>query len=332
MPTTTASNTARRAAPPPTTRPSAIPRRFLAGRTVDTWRSHLLTTFSGDSDGRPRWVDRIAEGDDRGFFGPGSASWAVHGGIPTLVAGIRALLMQTLHPGAMAGVHDWSRYREDPLGRLSGTIQWLVTVTFADTAVARSESSRVGRFHDRVVGDYVDARGATRPYAAGDPELLAWVHAVFTDSFLACHTLWGGPIPGGADAYVSEWATAGELVGVQRPPRSQAELRAQLDGFRDAGTLKSDERVAEAVRFIRNPPLRRSMLPAYRVLFAGAVASIPREYRDLLGLRRSRLPAVSVTRFVLRFVGFVLGTESTSEAAARSRLARLEAAGHAPDA
>jgi uncharacterized protein (DUF2236 family) len=293
-------------------------------RFVDSWRSHLLTTFSGDSDGRPAWVDRIAEGDDAGFFGPGSASWAVHGGIPTLVAGIRALLLQTLHPGAMAGVHDWSRYREDPLGRLSGTIQWLVTVTFADTTVAVSESGRVGRFHSRVAGTYVDARGEERPYSAGDPELLSWVHDVFTESFLACHTLWGGEIPGGPDAYVREWAKAGELVGVSAPPRSLAELHDQLRAF--GPELKSDERVAEAVSFIRHPPLRRSMLPAYRVLFAGAVASIPREYRDMLGLRRSRLPVVWATGVVLAGVRLVLGSSSTSEDAARARLARLAAA------
>jgi len=295
-------------------------------RLVDSWRSHLLTTFSGNSDGKPRWVDAIADGDDAGFFGPGSASWAVHGGIPTLVAGIRALLMQTLHPGAMAGVHDWSRYREDPLGRLSGTIQWLVTVTFADTALAERESARVGRFHDRVVGSYTDARGRTREYAAGDPELLAWVHVVFTESFLSCHQLWGGAIPGGADDYVREWATAGELVGVDDPPRSERQLRERMRGFADAGTLKSDERVAEAVRFIRRPPLRRSMMPAYRVLFAGAVASIPAEYRELLGLRRSRLPVVWATGLVLAFVGAVLGTTSTSEDAARARIARLDSA------
>lgn len=293
-------------------------------RLVDSWRSHLLTTFSGDGDGRPAWVGRIAEGDDVGFFGPGSASWAVHGGIPTLVAGIRALLVQTLHPGAMAGVHDWSRYREDPLGRLSGTIQWLVTVTFADTTVAVAESGRVGRFHSRVVGTYTDAHGEERPYSAGDPTLLLWVHDVFTESFLACHEIWGGTIPGGADAYVREWAKAGELVGVVAPPRSAVELREQLDGF--GPDLKSDERVAEAVRFIRHPPLRRSMLPVYRVLFAGAVASIPREYRERLGLRRSRLPVVWATGLVLGGVRLVLGSSSTAEDAARTRIARLAAA------
>ena len=296
------------------------------GRISDSWRSHLLTTFSGDSSGRPGWVDRMELGDDEGFFGPDSASWAVHGGIATLVAGIRALLMQTLHPGAMAGVHDWSRYREDPLGRLSGTIQWLVTVTFADTEQARLESSRVGKYHDRVAGTYTDAQGMTRQYAAGDQELLAWVHAVFTDAFLGCHELWGPPIPGGADQYVREWATAGELVGVEQPPRSRAELRAQIKGF--LPVLKSDERVAEAVKFIRNPPLRRSMMPAYRVLFAGAVASLPREHRELLGLRRSRLPVIWATGIVLRAVAAVLGRSSTSEDAARTRIARLERERH----
>lgn len=293
---------------------------------ANSWRSHLLTTFSGNAEGRPHWVGPIEEGDDAGYFGRGSAAWAVHGGMATMVAGIRALLMQTLHPGAMAGVHDWSRYKEDPLGRLSGTIQWLVTVTFGDTALAEDESSRVGRFHDRVTGTYRDAQGIERPYAAGDPDLLAWVHIVFSDAFLQSHTLWGGPIPGGADGYVGEWAKAGELVGVRNPPRSRLELQRQLDAFRDAGTLKSDERVAEAVRFIRNPPLRPAMMPFYRVMFAGAVASIPREYRDLLGVRRSMLPVVWGTGAVLGLVRFLLGRSSTSEDAARARIARLASA------
>lgn len=295
-------------------------------RLTDAWRSRLLTTFSGNDSGKPAWVERMALGDDEGYFGPGSAAWAVHGGIATLVAGIRALLMQTLHPGAMAGVHDWSRYKEDPLGRLSGTIQWLVTVTFADTEQAKAESNRVGRYHDRVVGQYRDARGHPREYTAGDPELLSWVHLVFTDAFLGCHQIWGGPIPGGADQYVREWSVAGHLVGVRDAPRSLPELQAQLMRF--GPDLKRDERVAEAVRFIRNPPLARSMLPAYRILFAGAVASLPVGYRRMLGLRRSPLPVITATRIVLKTVELVLGRSSTSEDAARSRIARIRAERH----
>jgi hypothetical protein len=85
----------------------------------------------------------------------------------------------------------------------------------------------------------------------------------------------------------------------------------------------SDDRVAEAVRFIKNPPLRREMLPAYRVLFAGAVASLPVEYRRMLGLKRSPLPVITATRVVLRTVQRVLGKSSTSQDAARERIARL---------
>lgn len=295
------------------------------GQLRETWRSRLLTTLSGNAKGRPHWVAKIEDGEDIGYFGPGSAAWAVHGGMPTMVAGIRALLMQTLHPGAMAGVHDHSRYREDPLGRLSGTIQWLITVTFADTTVAQTESTRVGRFHDRVVGTYLDAQGNSQPYAAGDPELLSWVHVVFTDAFLRCHETWGDAIPGGADQYVREWAKAGELVGVVEPPRSEGELRGKLEAFRDAGIMKSDERVAEAVRFIRNPPLSRAMMPAYRVMFAGAVSTIPEEYRRMLGLRAPRWPAVWATGVVLRLVRVLLGESSSSEDAARLRIARIDA-------
>jgi uncharacterized protein (DUF2236 family) len=291
------------------------------GTLVNVWRSRMLSAFTGDSAGRSDWVLRIEEGVDAGWFGPGSAAWAVHGGMATLPSGIRALLMQTLHPGAMAGVHDWSRYKEDPLGRLSGTIQWLISVTFSDRAMAEAESTRVGRFHDRVRGTYVDARGVERPYSADDPELLSWVHVVFTDAFLGSELTWGGPIPGGPDRYVREWAKAGELVGVADPPRSQAELQAQLSAF--GPVLKGDDRVADAVHFIRSPGLPRAMMPYYRVLFAGAVASIPVEYRRMLGLRRAWWPAITATRIVLRLVAAVLGSGSSSEDAARRRLARL---------
>ena len=69
-------------------------------------------------------------------------------------------------------MHDWSRYREDPLGRLSGTIRWIIVATFASSASARAESARVGKFHERVRGTYLAADGTSVPYSAGDPELL----------------------------------------------------------------------------------------------------------------------------------------------------------------
>jgi uncharacterized protein (DUF2236 family) len=293
-------------------------------------RRKLLNALTGGPEGRADWIAEIGDGDDEGFFGPESAAWEVHAAMPTLVAGIRALLMQTLHPGAMAGVHDWSRYKSDPLGRLTGTIRWIVATTFGSTEMARRESARVSRFHDRVNGAYPAAAdstaGADVSYSAHDPELLRWVHLAFTEAFLGCHETWGGPIPGGADGYVREWAQAGELVGARDLPTTRAELRAQLDDFRTRGILRRDERVDEAVRFIRTPPLSGTG-PAYSILFAGAVASIPVEYRRLLGLRRAWWPAVTATRVVLWVAGRALaGSESPSaRQLATARVARLRA-------
>ncbi len=301
-------------------------------RLADRLRANLLTTLTGEPDGRPYWVDKIEAGSDQGFFAPDSATWTVHGGIPTMVAGIRALLMQTLHPGAMAGVHDHSRFREDALGRLAGTVQWLTIVTFGDTHLAREETARVARFHERVRGTYPDKTGVQRPYAANDPELLSWVHIVFADAFLGCHELWGKPIPGGPDAYVREWAIAAELLGIPDPPRSEAELQAQLHAFNQAGVLHHDERVEAAVSFIRNPPLKRSMMPAYRIMFAAAVKSIPSEYRRVLGLKATRLPAIWATGVLLGSLRMLLGGTAPAEEAARARLRRIASAHPMPSA
>ena len=128
-------------------------------RVLGPVRSRLVETLSGRSDRIPSWVLRLEDGEDEGFFAAGSAPWVVHGGMPTLVAGVRALLLQALHPGALAGVRENSRYREDPLGRLAGTIQWIHTVTFGSRGQAIAGSEMVKSLHRSVVGTYVDGRG-----------------------------------------------------------------------------------------------------------------------------------------------------------------------------
>lgn len=291
-------------------------------RPFERLRKSLFTILTGQEEGVPEWVEHLATGDDVGYFGPGSAVWAVHGGMPVLVAGMRALLLQTLHPGAMAGVHDHSRYREDPLGRLSGTVRWVLTTTFGDRLQAEQACAFVGKLHVKVQGEYESTSGPAH-YSANDPTLLSWVHVAFADSFLRCHEAWAGSIPGGADAYVDEWARAGELMGVANPPHSEGSLRAQLADF--GPSLRSDQRVLEAVQFIRKPPFRSSTGLGYRVLFAGAISTMPREYRRMLGVRRPWWPALTVTRFVLWFVGNLLGRPSKSEIYARRRLATLAA-------
>ena len=290
-----------------------------------SWRDYILKMFSGDTNGVPDWVVAMEDGDDAGYFGSGSAVWEVHGGLPVLIAGMRALLMQTLHPGAMAGVHDWSRYKEDPLGRLSGTVRWVLTTSFGTREQAEQASAFVGRLHTRVTGTYRNAKGEEIAYSAADPELLRWVHVVFAEAFLTCHQQWAGKIPGGADEYVAEWAAAGDLMGVENPPRSEKELRDQLAAF--GPVLVGDERVAEAVHFIRHPPLRRSIMPGYRIIFAGAVASLEPQYRRMLGVRRVWWPAITLTGVLLRILGRLLGRPSESEIYSRRRLAKIAARG-----
>jgi uncharacterized protein (DUF2236 family) len=292
------------------------------------WQDELKRAFTGSSDAPPGWVPRLAEGDDAGYHLPGSAVWAVHGSMPTIVAGIRTLLMQALHPAALAGVHEHSRFYEDPLGRLARTIRWIFTVTYGSTAAAQEASARLHRLHEPVQGSYSDGHGMQRPYSANDPELARWVHIAFLDAFLAAHKIWGGPIPGGPDAYVREWAQAGRLMGVEDPPLTEAEMRRQLDRWYDNGELRADSRVEETVAFIRNPPLHPLLRPGYRVMFAGAVYSMEPKYRDMLGLRTPRLgpfplPVKLATKVTLGVVHLALGRRSPSELAARQRLRRL---------
>jgi uncharacterized protein (DUF2236 family) len=295
----------------------------------ESYRRAILTMLSGDPQGEPDWVKKISEGSDEGYFGQHSAVWHVNGGIPVIVAGVRALLMQTLHPGAMAGVHEHSRYSEDPLGRLAGTVRWVVTTTFVSTESVSSETNRVSRLHDRVTGEYEPGAQAQAPirYSAKDQDLVAWVHVVFTDAFLAAHRQWGDTIPSitegetGEDRYVREWAQAGRLMGLDQPPTNTQELNAVLNNFRPA--LRVDDRVKKALVFLTKPPLPPMARLPYKILVGGAIATIPREYREMLGLARPWWPAVTLTRLVLILTGIVLGSESTSRKRAMDRIARL---------
>jgi uncharacterized protein (DUF2236 family) len=229
----------------------------------------------------------------------------------------------------MAGVHDHSRYADDPLGRLAGTVRWVVTTTFGSTQTVGQETSRVARLHDRVKGTYPPAkeeREATR-YSAKDQDLVAWIHIVFTDAFLAANRQWGDAIPitapgeSGEDSYVREWATAGELMGLEAPPRSRAELQSALEAFQPV--LRADDRVTEALRFLRKPPLPGPARIPYAIMVGGAIATMEPRYRDMLGLKRPWWPAITLTGLVLWLTGVVLGTESTSRRRAKERLHRL---------
>src|ERR1700685_673832 len=117
-------------------------------------------------------------GDD-GFFGPDSVTWRISGDRAGPVAGLRSLLMQSLHPLAMAGVDQHSDWRQDPIGRLAATSGYVTTISFGARATGERAAARVRRIHDHVRGvDTVTGR----PYQAGDPALLLWVHVALVES------------------------------------------------------------------------------------------------------------------------------------------------------
>ncbi|NUP74091.1 MAG: DUF2236 domain-containing protein, partial [Sinomonas sp.] len=203
------------------------------------------------------------------------------------------------------------------------------TVTFGDTAAARRACEHVRRRHAPVVGRYIDGHGVEREYSANDPELLEWVHIAFTDAFLGAYEYVHGRLPdGGADTYVREWAVAGELMGVQNPPRSVAALRERLAAYDDGARLAHSPALDEVVGFLRQLPLDPLLVPGYQTLFAAAVDSMTDRHIELLGLdkaslRHGVLPARPAAQVTLAVVRLALRGTGPSERAARRRLSRL---------
>src|SRR5258708_2497511 len=118
---------------------------------------------------------------DDGLFGPRSLVWRVHQDRSFSVAGLRSLMMQALHPLAMAGVAQHSNWRRDPLGRLAATTGYLLTVTYGERASAHEVAARVRAVHRHVRGTDPETG---LPYAAEDPDLLLWIHAALIESIM----------------------------------------------------------------------------------------------------------------------------------------------------
>jgi uncharacterized protein (DUF2236 family) len=215
----------------------------------------------------------------------------VHGDTAMFIGGIRALLLQSLHPLAMAAMAEHSDYRGDPWGRLQRTSFFLAVTTFGREPDAREAIARVRAIHERVTGTAPDGR----PYAASDPHLLTWVHLAEVDSFLAAHTRYGTSALDQAerDGYVADMARIGRELGVPEPPMTAASLAARIDSFR--GELAATAQSREAARFLLlQPPLPALALAPYGVLAASAVSLLPGWARGLL-----RLPRLPVTETVL---------------------------------
>jgi uncharacterized protein (DUF2236 family) len=235
-------------------------------------------------DGPQRHVE-LFDTDEPGWFADDAPIRRVHGDASMFVGGLRALLFQSLHPLAMAGVAQHSDYRTDPWGRLQRTADFVAATTFGPASQAQRAVDTVHRVHERVTGTAPDGR----PYAANDPHLLEWVHLAELDSFLAAHDRYGErPLVGDdRDRYVAESAVVARALGVTEPPESEAALRERLVWYRSE--LRGTTEARDAARYLLvQPPLPFTARPAYGLIAGAAVALMPAWTR--LPLRLPWLP------------------------------------------
>jgi uncharacterized protein (DUF2236 family) len=238
-------------------------RSRVAGPNADERLRQILTTTG------PRWF-----ADDRPIR-------RVHRDASMFIGGLRALLLQSLHPLAMAGVAQHSDYKHDPWGRLQRTADFLVATTFGPAAEAQSTIDRIKAVHMHVHGMARDGR----LYSATDPHLLRWVHVVEVDSFLSAYQQYGEcPLDqAGRDGYVADMAVIARALGVPAPPHSELALRDQLQSFKPE--LRSTPESRDASRYLMlQPPLPLPARAAYAVLVAATIATLPRWSRRLLGV------------------------------------------------
>ncbi len=237
----------------------------------------------------PRWFD-----ESRPIF-------QVHSDASMFIGGMRALLLQSLHPLAMAGVAQHSDYRNDPWGRLQRTADFLATTTFGPADLAEQTINRIKAVHKTVVGTASDGRA----YSASDPHLLRWVHVAEVDSFLSAHQTYGAhPLTNEeADQYVADMAVIAHKLGVTAPPTSVRGLRDQLAMFRPE--LKSTTESRDVSRYLLlEPPLDVAARIPYSLIAAAAVAILPAWARADL-----RLPYLPVTeRAIFRPIGNVIAS------------------------
>lgn len=255
--------------------------------------------------------DPAVDPGDPGLTGPGSASWIVIGEPAAIAGGLRGLLVQVAHPLAMAGVHDHSAFREDPLGRLQRTSAYVTTTTFGSTREALQVSRRVRAVHPRVRGTAPDGRS----YRADDPRLLTWVSIALTSSFLTGHRLWAPQVLSSReeDAFVAQQSSIGALLdprvdldGLLRDVAAQAELRAGrvhlpmiADGTLPTSVAALEDVLAsfrhdlginhqgrEALAFLARPPIPLAARAGYRSLLTGALGSLEPHLQAALERRR----------------------------------------------
>ena len=233
----------------------------MTGPRVPTALLESLKTLAADAIGqRVRAVtgstaslqDFAVPAGDRGLFGPESMAWRVPDHFAAMmVGGLSSLMVQALHPRALAAVWDHSDFRRDLKGRLGRTAYFVAATTYGGQAQALRLIERVNTIHAGAVG--VDAQG--RSYAANEPHLIRWVHLVEVTSFLAAYQhLSRRPLSAAeCDQYIAEMTQVGQLLGAEGLPTTLRDSEQALAAYRDA--LAFDARTQEIMQVIESYPV-----------------------------------------------------------------------------
>ncbi len=287
---------------------------MLKNRLQDSIGASIRTLLSGSPSKK-----FIPDPDRPGLIPSGGAAFLIHAEASMMIGGIRALLLQSLHPLAMYAVSEHSDFRSDPLARLRRTVFFLGTTTYGSVEQAEAAIEEVRRIHTEVEGVTPDGV----PYRASDARLLSWVHCTEVDSFLTAYQIYGRRRrQADADAYIAEMSVIAEALGDPDPPRSAAELRETLVGF--IPDLAGSALSRESTQFLRDFPFRRGARFCYVLLFAAAVGCLPDWAARLHGFRRrkfSRLLTTQAARVLVRVMSWALEGADDASTNPRDKLA-----------
>lgn len=239
---------------------------------------------------------------DEALFAPDTPIRLVHADVVAMmIGGMRALLMQALHPAALQGVLDHSDFRRDVQGRLRRTARFLAITTYGHRRQAIAAIDRVNVIHARVRGPLPN--GGT--YSATEPRVLAWVHLAEASSFLRAYTIYGAPVLSSTqqDEYFAQTANVAALLGADPVPRSRADASALLREMR--GELAATSAARETARFLLHGDAIRHIGWPEKALWGAAVDLLPAFARTMLQLKPPGIaaaPAVLGAQFMARSV------------------------------
>ncbi len=263
-------------------------------------RHALVSRVRGIFNDRARGQQPVAR-SNKALFEPGSVIWRVHGDVTTMmVGGVTALLLQMLHPSALAGIWDHSTFRDDMLGRLRRTARFIALTTFGERSAADAAIASVRNVHSRVVGTLPD--GAS--YAATDPYLLAWVHVTEAVSFLDAWIQYGEPdmSPADQDLYFREFAQIARALDADPVPESREEAETLIASIRPK--LVANHRTREVARKVLEQPAPSLVVaPAQAIVMRAAIDLLPDWARRMHRLRGSGLGRPLVHGFTAGMAG-----------------------------